>query len=791
MPTPLPIPLIDLPFRSNPRKKRRARLQTRAANLPYASQVGDGARMFGNDCGPACVRMALDYLNLAPGVTIDALQKQVNLLQNYPENSDDGTTAEDLIKLAGANGALASKLLLAAGELPEAPAILLVRYNGFSRDSVEDTRYWDLCNTRNLWHWMWWLGNAVFDGVTKSVWNDPLYSGSAGKNVIHTLEEFNAAFLPYGQYRLAIRFEGIRNPPPPAERPLVVAARDADGVNFRTQPTTKNPANLIKRMPQDYRFTVLENAEGALIKLAAGGTECWLRVQTRVDGLTREGYVAAWLMRLVDEAPPTPTPIPTPVPPPAANAFTWQDVINAAALVALEYNASEVDWLGQAGFWRVFLNAFRSQPYAGPPVAQWPLAPDIRQKIIAALALGSDELLRALNKAIDEKQHAPPPAQPRGAIIGVHGAPGVGVPPRADWDVWISRLQQMGARWFKQCENDDLNQREVFEWAKRLKQAGIEPIIRYYVSRQFPNPLPETHIQKMRWYAGAGITWAEIGNEPNLDHEWQGNWLGRVNFNDPQCVALLADGWVRDAKRALDAGVKPAFYALAPTDWNGGTHPSMSSVVFSRRMALWLADNRRADTLDIFRRGGWLAVHCATYEQPVDFNPNRPDGTVWDMSLRGYEVIRAAFKDAFGNGLDVSKIPILSTEGGVFAPESTSMQNRPRLSEAEHARRTVEMFNWLETSSPLMAMCPWCLSADGFGGPFDPRFAWDGWFQQGRALPVVSEMQRLCAANTSRASRAMPRSRPASTKASRRAQVEKRLRELGNPPPPAKKKKVK
>lgn len=103
-------------------------------------------------------------------------------------------------------------------------------------------------------------------------------------------------------------------------------------------------------------------------------------------------------------------------------------MINATALIALQNNADEVDWLGQAGFWRVFLNSLRSQPYAGPPVEQWPLAPDIRQKIIAALGLGSDELLRVLNKAIDEKQHPPQPTQRRGAIIGVHGAPGVGVP---------------------------------------------------------------------------------------------------------------------------------------------------------------------------------------------------------------------------------------------------------------------------------------------------------------------------------------------------------------------------
>ncbi|MCL5998981.1 MAG: hypothetical protein M1546_23415, partial [Chloroflexi bacterium] len=312
------------------------------------------------------------------------------------------------------------------------------------------------------------------------------------------------------------------------------------------------------------------------------------------------------------------------------------------------------------------------------------------------------------------------------------------------------KMRDMGVKWFKQCDDGDPDQRQILAWATRLKQAGIEPIIRYFAARQFPNPLPDPYFDKMRQYADAGITWAEIGNEPNLDYEWQEGFNGRVDYHDPEVIRLLADGWVKDAQRAIAAGVRPAFYAFGPTDWRGGVHPKLSSVSFTSRIASYLAEQRRDEAIDIFKQGGWFAVHCATYEQPDDFEPFRPDNTIWDMTLRGYEVVRKCFRDAFGAALDVDKIPIMSTEGGVFTPDSTSMAGHTRLNtEEEHTQRVVNMFRWLEDHSPLQAMCPWCLSAEGFGGPFDARYQNDGWFRTvAGALqprPVVEALRQLWA----------------------------------------------
>ncbi len=441
--------------------------------------------------------------------------------------------------------------------------------------------------------------------------------------------------------------------------------------------------------------------------------------------------------------------------------YTWQDVINAAVIVSIRTDGSWEQWLTEAGFWQVFDNSLRSRPYSGPPIEHWPLANDLRQRILALLKLDTAELIRLAaatqaEKERQEKAEAAKRRRERDSIIGIHGAPGVAAPRPGTWDDWIDVLKEMGIRWYKQCDNGDpgdLGPHSVFAWAKRLKQEGIEPIIRYLVSEQFPDSLPAPHFEKMRLYAAKDIVWAEIGNEPNLDIEWKSNWHNQagntpMRHTNPQVIRLIAQTWVKDAKKALDAGVKPAFYAFAPTDWRANSHSLYSSVFFTQKVVEYLAQHHRAETVDIFQRGGWIAVHAATYEQPVDFDPVRPDCTIWDMTLRGYEVVLHAFEKDFGDDLDVGSIVVMSTEGGVFTPGSTSMTGHtPLETNEEHARRVVEMFKWLERNAPLQAMCPWCISVGGAIGHFDGRFQHDGWIEEisGQLRPrtVVAAMEQL------------------------------------------------
>lgn len=499
---------------------------------------------------------------------------------------------------------------------------------------------------------------------------------------------------------------------------------------------------------------IIQQGDAAWVKGAAGisffrlGSDVWSG-----DGLPQMGdpEYAAIAAIVVPGAPGVP----------GAPSYTWQDVINASLTVAIRANASWEIWWTEAGLWGVFDNSLRNHPYSGPPIDHWPLAPDLRQQILALLELGSTELARITaaaqaEKERKEKEEAAKQRQKRGSIIGVHGAPGVAAPRPDTWDTWITHLKEMGVKWYKQCDNGDpldIGPHSIFAWAKRLKQEGIEPVIRYLRSEQFPDPLPDHYIKKMELYAAEGILWAEIGNEPNLDIEWQSRWHNTphqspMRHTNPEVIRLIADTWIKDAKKALDAGVKPAFYAFAPTDWRGGSHPLYSSVFFTQKVIRYLAQHHRAETKEIFQRGGWIAVHAATYEQPMDFEVLRPDGTIWDMTLRSYEVVTRAFRDHFGDDLDVDAIVVMSTEGGVFTPNSTSMSGHvPLRTNAEHAERVVEMFRWLERHSPLKAMCPWCLSVGGMIGHFDARFQFDGWIEevngQLQPRPVVEAMTQL------------------------------------------------
>ncbi len=484
---------------------------------------------------------------------------------------------------------------------------------------------------------------------------------------------------------------------------------------------------------------IIQQGAAAWARGAAGlsffriGSDRW-----GVDGQPHSGdreYAA--LARIETRAAPPEAEVPADLP------YTWQDVINAVVTVASEKGGDWNRWLSDSGYWRLFVNDLRPLPYTGPPIELWPLEAELRLAILKLLDLDSAELIRitidAQNKRDRERKVESALRRKKGSIVGIHGAPGFAAPRQDTWDRWIELLTKMGVRWYKQVDNgdpNDLGPNTMFAWAKRLKAEGIEPIIRYMMPEQFPESLPEAYFQKMRRYAEQGIVWAEIGNEPNLEIEWKSEWRSRgdhkpVHQANPQAIEIIAETWIKDARKALDAGARPAFYAFAPTDWKGNFHPQYSSVLFTGKVVSYLAQHRRAETVDIFNRGGWIAVHAATYEQPNNFDPFSQPGAVWDMTLRGYEVPLKAFRDAFGGDLNVDEIVVMSTEGGVFTPNSTSMAGHERLgTDEEHGRRVVQMFRYLERHSPLQAMCPWCISVGDKIGHFDEQFKHDGWIEE-------------------------------------------------------------
>jgi hypothetical protein len=343
-----------------------------------------------------------------------------------------------------------------------------------------------------------------------------------------------------------------------------------------------------------------------------------------------------------------------------------------------------------------------------------------------------------------------PPLPPKGNVRGIHGSAGMVAPPKNLWDAWIAELKAMGIAWYKQLDAgdpSDLGEHTTFAWAKKLKQNGIQPIIRYFQGQMFPGRLHEGAFGKMKRYAAEGIVWCEIGNEPNLDHaEWHSAHHGKLNFNNPFYPRTIAENWINDAEKAVAMGARPGFYAFAPTDWNGGQHPSLSSVLFYQRVFEHIAAN--AGLKDRFRRlfepgKAWLSVHVSTYEFAIDFDPFPPGKPPHDMCLRGYEAPLRMLRDLLG----LEDVWVMSTEGGVFCKDSSSMGGHVRLgSHQEHAERTVAMFDWLQKHSPLRAMCPW-LICNVFPaiGHSDGAWANDGWFDGASPpfgpKPVVQAMK--------------------------------------------------
>lgn len=428
--------------------------------------------------------------------------------------------------------------------------------------------------------------------------------------------------------------------------------------------------------------------------------------------------------------------------------LTNQDAINAFIVAAAAFNEKFTDWVTAARLDSIYQNrkaAFTTDVRTLPALGEQRIA-----ALAQALQMPPKQLAEAAVKA-----SRPTPVSTVGAsggqrasgrvdgrTWGIHGSAGFGVPPRHLWDFWIGELKAMGIKWYKQCDNggDDTGPNSCFAWVLALRDAGITPVIRYQQGEQFPGRLADNYFNKMAQYAKNGVVYAEIGNEPNLPWEWSGEWRNRLAFHNPDVVRIINENWLNDAERAIRVGARPAYYAFAPTDWRGGYHPNLSSVAFYDYGFRFLGAQHRQRTLNVFRNGGWLAVHVSTYEQPPDFDPFAHN-PVWDMCLRGYEVPLKYLRQHLG--LDTSKLDIMSTEGGVFTPESTSMNNRPRLSgDGEHARKTLEMFDYIETSTPLMAMMPWCIAVDSRIGHRPEEYVHDGWYVERGGQLVAREVVR-------------------------------------------------
>ncbi|HLF01069.1 MAG TPA: hypothetical protein VI547_03785, partial [Anaerolineales bacterium] len=323
------------------------------------------------------------------------------------------------------------------------------------------------------------------------------------------------------------------------------------------------------------------------------------------------------------QKPATPTTVTTGVPA-AGPQITNQEVINAFILAGSQFGDSWQNMITAARLAAIYEN--RKAPYTGPAIAALPnLGTDRKAAIAEALKIPAADLAKAAANASKPAVPVSSKGKLDGHTWGVHGSAGSAAPPRELWDFWVGELKAIGIKWYKQCDShgpDQTGDGSIFRWVLFLRDHGITPVVRYQMGHQFPNRLDQTHLEKMNLYAREKIVWAEIGNEPNLIHEWQ--WSAEeMSWQRGQSIPIICEVWLNDAEEALRRGVRPAWYAMAPTDWKGGVNPVFSGPKFQELCWRHIASDstRKSRAQAIFRNGGWVAVHSAVYEYPVDFDP--------------------------------------------------------------------------------------------------------------------------------------------------------------------------
>lgn len=275
--------------------------------------------------------------------------------------------------------------------------------------------------------------------------------------------------------------------------------------------------------------------------------------------------------------------------------------------------------------------------------------------------------------------------------------------------------------------------------------SGMTPVVRVYRERPGNSPVDEGAYNQYRSYRDMGVKWFEYYNEPNLGVEWP-----QGAAYDPRSLATiqpLMDNWMTWAEWIISIGGYPNFPALSDVNtgsnedtiaWIDGmlgylkqnhyerfrniinnglyiaTHPYIYNHFYQERAGGGARSARPANAVNV-SEGGWH------FEYPYDpicqyDDPGRTvrGGTALapygdTVSLLGSaSVIMATLQAEFG----VGAIPVVSTEGGIFAPGFGPPQadNRyPPVTTHSHAHGTLAMFEWISTVAPawMFGVCLW------------------------------------------------------------------------------------
>lgn len=326
-------------------------------------------------------------------------------------------------------------------------------------------------------------------------------------------------------------------------------------------------------------------------------------------------------------------------------------------------------------------------------------------------------------------------------------------------DDWIARLKDLHIRWLKVLDDGGGSSLRLCE---RLLSEGIMPVVRLYRLQPNPGHIGGREERTLSDLAKAGVRYIETNNEPDLQVEW--------SIPRPLAwVDIVADNWLHDARKCLDAGALPAVPALSV-----GTRDDLIGAIVAR------------GGRELLEAGAWVAIHNYTINHPLDYPDDdvnqrgqalTPDaykadgGWAWDnvpldtinawrwqdknpgntiqddtACFRSFEYTNSLVIRALGRPL-----PMIATEGGVVVGWRED-RRYPRITPAMHEQMTVAMFSFMQSDAPsyFFAVCPW-LIANYALGHFSPGWEsqawytnwWDAQFGLNGKLPAVDAVAAL------------------------------------------------
>jgi len=243
-------------------------------------------------------------------------------------------------------------------------------------------------------------------------------------------------------------------------------------------------------------------------------------------------------------------------------------------------------------------------------------------------------------------------------------------------------LREHGATWFLMWTFDE----KKADWARALKQAGIEVIVRLGPAYM---PRPSIDMAVVDAYIAAGVRWFILGNEYNLFNEWStdDNWKG---FDKP--LRHIAEWYVRMTDQITAKGG----WTLTPPPSLGGHHLHRDWFIRLMTALSNIANEQgrkmdNANEGDIFWHSG-IGIHCRSVGNPLEDGPAN-----YDCSAREWEWFDAKVKEFVGHSL-----PMANTEWG-DEPNWCKRKN-PNFDNRQKwdwwVNRNVEQIQWCNPANP-------------------------------------------------------------------------------------------